>query len=183
MTFQHQLDDPRLCVPELNCAVVRSARHPSAIGRDSDRTYRVLRPTVRYIPGWPIQTRTLWPIKSIVHALLSSRVPTSCFPSKVLRSDAPRGFCRPPGPFARQETAQYFSVLSKLPLTNPCPSGVNATLHTRCVCPRSVSSNSPVRASQTRATYRNCIWKTSKKTIIGHVPHHRNRWLPVVHQG
>ena len=38
----------------------------------------------------------------------------------------------PPGPIAppnpKALTSQYFNVLSKLPLTNPFPSGVNATL-------------------------------------------------------
>ena len=88
-----------------------------------------------------------------MHELLPPRPPSSFFPFNASRFDGPGEFGRPPGPFARRETSQYFSVLSKLPLTNPRASGVNATLYTLSLCPRSLSNNSPVRASQIRTTY------------------------------
>ena len=139
-----------LCVPELNSAVLRPAHDPLPVVRHSDRQHIVLRQTVRSSPAPSNQTRTLCPVKSIVHAL---RFPTSFFPFSASRFDGPGELGRPPGPLARRETSQYFSVLSKLPLTNPRASGVNATLYTLSLCPRSLSNSSPVRASQIRTTY------------------------------
>ena len=49
-------------------------------------------------------------------------------------------------------TSQSFKVLSQLPLTRPFPSGVNATLYTLPLCPRSRSTRAPVATSH--------IWTT-----------------------
>ena len=101
-------------------------------------------------PRPPYSTHTLCPRQVLVHELL----PPIFFSSfKESRSDAPGDVSRLPGPPAKRETSQYFRVLSKLPLTNPRPSGVNATPYTLSLCPRSLSNNSPVRASQIRTTY------------------------------
>ena len=126
--------------------------------------------------------RTLWPVKFIVHALLPSRLPTSFFPFNGSRFGPPGEFGRPPGPFASRETSQYLSVLSKLPLTSPRASGVNATLYTLSLCPRSLSNNSPVRASQIRTTCRTCIRNTDQRMIGNHVPYQGFQRLQVVHR-
>ena len=51
---------------------------------------------------------------------------------------------------ARTLTSQYFKDLSRLPLTRPFPSGVNATLYTLSLWPRSRSSRVPDATSHIR---------------------------------
>lgn len=56
-----------------------------------------------------------------------------------------------PDPFSPL-TSQYFNVLSKLPLTRPFPSGVNATLYTLSRWPRNRSTSCPLLTSHIRTT-------------------------------
>ena len=94
---------------------------------------------------------TLWPTKSIVHgeiAGLSMEVDRRDKVGVDLRVAFSALLLAPSE--ARTLTSQYFKDLSRLPLTRPFPSGVNATLYTLSLWPRSRSSRVPDATSHIR---------------------------------
>ena len=91
---------------------------------------------------------TLWPTKSIVHGTTDISLELGG-PVKVGVGVAFSGLLLALHA-ASTLTSQYFTDLSRLPLTRPFPSNVNATLYILSLWPCSRSSRVPVATSQIR---------------------------------
>ena len=91
---------------------------------------------------------TLWPTKSIVHETTDLSLELDG-PDKVGVGVASFGLLLAL-PAASTLTSQYFTDLSRLPLTRPLPSNVNATLYMLSLWPCSCSSRAPVATSHIR---------------------------------
>jgi hypothetical protein len=91
---------------------------------------------------------TLWPQKSIVHGTTDLSLELDG-PDKVGVGVAFSGLLLTL-PAASTLTSQYFTDLSRLPLTRPFPSDVNATLYMLSLWPCSRSSRVPVAMSHIR---------------------------------
>src|SRR6266404_997204 len=153
MTLEHELNDRRARVPELHTAILGTGYDPLSIMRYRHTKDIVLDHTQRHRLNMKNRrNRTLCPRKFIVHAadaLSPSFLTTELLLGRSTGRRPVRGSRF--GAFANNlPTSQYLSVLSRLPLTIPSPSGVNATLYTLSLCPLRRSISWPVATSHMR---------------------------------
>ena len=136
-------------IPKVDKAIFGTRDDPLRISRQRNGEHIILKKKnyrTKQVKTTNTTRLTLCPAKSIVQGDDDDdddgpAPPTPIFPSAL--------------PFTPETTAltsHPFNVLSKLPLTSPLPSGVNATLYTLSLCPRSCSSSCPVTTSQIRTT-------------------------------